>query len=236
MTTMPLPLLLASLAAPAAGDKTTLANLYEMIISGGPVMVPIGICSIVALGFLVERLTALKPARLVPSDFRTGLAAALEQGAPQAVQYCEQLPKVAIARVMGAALRRFQDPRPEIERAAETAGAREVTHLTRRLRPFSVIATIAPLLGLLGTVVGIIEAFQVLSLQKGMGRPEMLAGGISQALVTTAAGLCVAIPSQVVFYWLRSKVERFAAQIEETFESVLGRKLDARGGDRREAA
>jgi biopolymer transport protein ExbB len=108
--------------------------------------------------------------------------------------------------------------------------------MTRRLRPVAVITAIAPLLGLLGTVVGIIQAFQVLSLQKGMGKPEMLAAGISQALVATAAGLCVAIPAQCAYYWLRSKVERFAGELEIVFADVVGRKLDERKGAQREAA
>jgi biopolymer transport protein ExbB len=221
--------------APGAG-KATLASLYELILAGGPMMVPIGLCSIVALAFLVERLTALSPSRLVPANFKEGLAAALELGDKQALAYCEQRPQAAIARVLAPALRRWNEPRIEIERAAEAAGGREIGVLTRRLRAFVVVTTISPLLGLLGTVIGIIQAFQVLSLTKGMGKPEMLAGGISQALVTTAAGLCVAIPSQVIYYWLRAKVDRFAGNIEILFADVLGRKLDARKPEQREAA
>jgi biopolymer transport protein ExbB len=223
--------------APVAGaGATTLASLYEMILAGGPMMIPIGICSIVSLGFLVERLTALSAARLVPANFKEGVAAALELGEKQALDYCEQRPRVAIARVFAAALRRFNEPRAEVERAAESAGGREIGTLTRRLRAFAVVTTISPLLGLLGTVIGIIQAFQVLSLQKGLGKPEMLAGGISQALVATAAGLCVAIPSQVIYYWLRAKVERFAGNIEILFADVLGKKIDARTTESRVAA
>jgi biopolymer transport protein ExbB len=221
--------------APGAG-KATLASLYELILAGGPMMVPIGLCSIVALGFLVERLTALTPARLVPPNFKEGVAAALELGEAQALAYCEQRPKAAIARIFAAALRRWSEPRQEVERAAEAAGGREIGVLTRRLRAFAVVTTISPLLGLLGTVIGIIQAFQVLSLTKGMGKPEMLAGGISQALVTTAAGLCVAIPSQVIYYWLRAKVDRFAGMVEILFADVLGKKLDTRKAEQREAA
>jgi biopolymer transport protein ExbB len=221
--------------APGAG-KATLASLYEMILAGGPMMVPIGICSIVALGFLVERLAALTPTRLVPSNFKEGVSAALELGDKQALAYCEQRPKAAIARVFAVALRRWDEPRVEVERAAEGAGGREIGQMTRRLRAFAVITTIAPLLGLLGTVIGIIQAFQVLSLQKGLGKPEMLAGGISQALVATAAGLCVAIPSQVAYYWLRSKVERFAGDLETLFAEVIGRKLDEKKSSQLEAA
>ena len=221
--------------APGAG-KATLASLYEMILAGGPMMVPIGICSIVALGFLVERLAALSAARLLPANFKDGVAAQLELGEKQALDYCDARPKVAIARVFAAALRRWNEPRAEVERAAEGAAGREIGQMTRRLRAFAVVTTISPLLGLLGTVIGIIQAFQVLSLQKGLGKPEMLAGGISQALVTTAAGLCVAIPAQVIYYWLRAKVDHFAGNIEILFANVLGKKLDARPVEQKAAA
>jgi len=213
-----------------------LSNLYEMLIVGGPIMVPIGICSIIAVGYFIERLGALSSARLVPATFKEGITGAMESGPAQALAYCEARPKVAIARVFAAALRRFDEPRLDVEHAAETASAREIGMMTRRLRPFAVITAIAPLLGLLGTVIGIIDAFQVLSLQKGMGKPEMLAAGISQALVATAAGLCVAIPAQVAYYWLRSKVERFAGELEIVFAEVVGRKLDDRKSSQLEAA
>ena len=213
-----------------------LSNLYEMLIAGGPIMVPIGICSIIAVGYFIERLGALSSARLVPATFKEGITGAMESGPAQALAYCEARPKVAIARVFAAALRRFDEPRLDVEHAAETASAREIGMMTRRLRPFAVITAIAPLLGLLGTVIGIIDAFQVLSLQKGMSKPEMLAAGISQALVATAAGLCVAIPAQVAYYWLRSKVERFAGELEIVFAEVVGRKLDDRKSSQLEAA
>ena len=213
-----------------------LSNLYEMLIAGGPIMVPIGICSIIAVGYFIERLGALSSARLVPATFKEGITGAMESGPAQALAYCEARPKVAIARVFAAALRRFDEPRLDVEHAAETASAREIGMMTRRLRPFAVITAIAPLLGLLGTVIGIIDAFQVLSLQKGMGKPEMLAAGISQALVATAAGLCVAIPAQVAYYWLRSKVERFAGELEIVFAEMVGRKLDDRKSSQLEAA
>ena len=213
-----------------------LSNLYEMLIAGGPIMVPIGICSIIAVGYFIERLGALSSARLVPATFKEGITGAMESGPAQALAYCEARPKVAIARVFAAALRRFDEPRLDVEHAAETTSAREIGMMTRRLRPFAVITAIAPLLGLLGTVIGIIDAFQVLSLQKGMGKPEMLAAGISQALVATAAGLCVAIPAQVAYYWLRSKVERFAGELEIVFAEVVGRKLDDRKSSQLEAA
>jgi len=217
--------LLQSGAGPAVSK---LGNLYDLILAGGPIMVPIGLCSVVALGFLVERMAALSKARLAPGGFQAGLVEALARGPASALEFCQQRPRVAVARVMAAALRRFEAPRAEVERAAEEAGAREVGTLTRRLRPLVIVTAVAPLLGLLGTVMGMIQAFQVMALQKGIGKPELLAGGIAAALVTTAAGLSVAIPVQVAWYWLKAKVDRFAGAIELVFDAAIVPQLDAR--------
>ncbi len=221
------PPLLLQAGSSAAGAK--LGNLYDLILAGGPLMVPIALCSIVALGYFVERLGALSSGRLAPGSFRDGLAHALAQGAPAALAFCEKQPKVALARVMAAGLRRYHEGRVDIERAVEDAGGREVAAMTRGLRPLLIITAIAPLLGLLGTVTGMIKSFQVMALQHGAGKPDLLAGGIAEALVTTAAGLFVAIPVQVLYYWFRGKVDRFAATSETVFDQVLGRALEARG-------
>ena len=213
-------------ADPVATSK--LGNLYELILAGGPLMVPIALCSVVALGFFVERLGALSVARLAPARFADELRQALANGPASALDYCVQRPKVAIARVMAAGLRRFHESRADIERAVEDAGSREVGAMTRRLRPLVIITAIAPLLGLLGTVTGMIKSFQVMALNRGIGKPELLAGGIAEALVTTAAGLFVAIPVQVLYYWFRGKVDRFASSSETVFDQVLGRALEAR--------
>jgi biopolymer transport protein ExbB len=237
MSPLPSLLSLVPLQSSPGATTSTLGNLYDLILSGGPIMIPIALCSVVALAYLVERMGALSSGRLVPGAFKSGLEQALAQGAPGvpsvpgvngALEFCEKQPKVAIARVMAAGLRRFEATRSDVERAVEDAGGREVGAMTRRLRPLVIVTAIAPLLGLLGTVWGMIQAFQVMALQKGIGKPELLAGGISQALVTTAAGLSVAIPVQVAYYWLKAKVDRFAATTEVVFDAVLLPPLEAR--------
>ena len=107
-------LLVQATSTPAPSE---LGSLFKMIVDGGPVMIPIGLCSVLALGFLVERLGALGSARLIPSNFRSGLDAALAQGEKAALEFCEKLPKAAIARIFAAGLRRFAEPRESIERA-----------------------------------------------------------------------------------------------------------------------
>ena len=99
----------------------------------------------------------------------------------------------------------------------EDAGAREVRRLSSPLRPLVVVGMLAPLLGLLGTVWGMIEAFSSIALDGGLGKPELLASGISQALVTTAAGLAVAIPTQAAAFWFKSRIDRFVQRTEDLY-------------------
>ena len=109
----------------------------------------------------------------------------------------------------------------EREKAVEDAGAREVKRLHANLRPLVLVGLIAPLLGLLGTVWGMIEAFSNIALQDGLGKPELLASGISQALITTAAGLTVAIPTQAAYFWLKGRIDRFVRRTEDLYLDIV---------------
>jgi biopolymer transport protein ExbB len=132
------------------------------------------------------------------------------------VRVCAEQPHPQ-ARILEAGLKRNGAPTLEVEKAVEDAGARELRRLNARLRPLAVVGVLAPLLGFLGTVFGMIQAFIDIALEDGLGRPELLAAGISQALVTTAAGLCVAIPAQAAYFWFRARVERFARRSEDLY-------------------
>jgi biopolymer transport protein ExbB len=218
-----------------AGSATKLTTAYDLALQGGWLMIPIGICSVVSLAFIVERWIALSSHRLLPSRFEGELETAMTQGPEKALELCEK-ERALIGRIFAAGLRRWHAPRADVERAIEDAGGREVTLLQRRLRPLMIVVALAPLLGLLGTVFGMIEAFQAMAALKARGA-DVLAGGIAKALITTAAGLLVAIPTQVAWYWLRGKVDRFGAAIEALFERTLARRLDARDAPaKREAA
>jgi biopolymer transport protein ExbB len=120
--------------------------------------------------------------------------------------------------VLSAGLRRAGSPLPEIEKAVEDAGSREVRKLNANLRPLSVVITIAPLLGLLGTVWGMVVAFIQIASAEGLGKPEQLADGISQALITTVAGLVIAIPTQAAYYWFRGRIDRWVREAEAMFD------------------
>ena len=216
-------------AAPAAAQAPTgLDSLFDLVVSGGPLMIPLALCSVIALAFVVERWLRLSPGRLGGGGFARDLVAAVRDGGvPRGLALCEERRSKPLARIMSAALSRWNAPFLEREKSVEDAGTREVKQLAINLRPLVVITTIAPLLGLLGTVWGMILAFANIGLHEGMGKPEMLAYGISQALVTTAAGLAIAIPTQAAYFYLKSKVDRFARHSEELYDDV-SKSLDTR--------
>jgi biopolymer transport protein ExbB len=200
--------------------ESQLDSLFAIVTSGGPLMIPIALCSVLALAYMVERSVRLRRGRLVRSAFHGELIGAVrDQGPDAGLALCTQ-DGTSQARILAAGLRRADAEFMEREKAVEDAGTREVDRLSANLRPLVVIGMIAPLLGLLGTVWGMIEAFSVISAGDGLGSPEALAGGISQALVTTAAGLAVAIPAQAAYYYFKSRIDAFVRRTEDLYLEV----------------
>ncbi|GJM21624.1 MAG: hypothetical protein DHS20C15_15390 [Planctomycetota bacterium] len=197
-----------------------MANLLEMLKGGGPLMIPIALCSVVALAYIVERSIRLRMNRLARKSFGDDLVKVLrEGGVTPALERCAT-EKTFQARILAAGLKRADATWEERDKAVEDTGSREVDRLSAGLRPLVVIGMIAPLLGLLGTVWGMIAAFQVIATGEGLGDVDKLAGGISQALVTTAAGLVVAIPAQAAYYYYRSRIDRFVRRTEDAYAEV----------------
>jgi biopolymer transport protein ExbB len=197
-----------------------LDSLYDIVLSGGPLMIPIALCSVVALTYMVERSIRLQRSKLGDRGFQDRLVQAVQGGGATAgLGVCEESVN-AQSRIMAAGLRHAHDDWQRREKAVEDAGAREVDRLSANLRPLVVVGMIAPLLGLLGTVWGMIDAFANIALADGLGKPETLAAGISQALVTTAAGLAVAIPTQAAYYWFRGRIDRFSHSTEDLYGRV----------------
>ncbi len=152
----------------------------------------------------------------MPSHFVGGLRELLDSNEDSVDGFrrlCEDL-RSPIAKIMNAGLVRAGRPLPEVEKAMEDAAMREMAAMRARNRPLSVIGSIAPLVGLLGTVVGMIFAFGEAS-QEGLGKAEALAHGIYLALMTTAGGLTIAIPSLLCAAWFNARVERFMREIDE---------------------
>jgi biopolymer transport protein ExbB len=187
-------------------------------------MAPIILCSIAAVGILLERLWTLQRKRVLPEELIKKLASFAESGqvSPKFIEALEK--NSPLGRVLAAALANRDRGREIMMERVQDTGRHVVHELERFLNTLGTIASISPLLGLLGTVTGIIRAFNAVMLG-GMGDPRLLAGGISEALITTAGGLAVAIPSFIAFRYLRGKVERIVIDMEKiavTFADSLG--------------
>ncbi|MHC4975657.1 MAG: MotA/TolQ/ExbB proton channel family protein [Planctomycetota bacterium] len=212
-----LPTLLAQ-ADPSGGADTSLQvnSVWDFVLKGGPVMWPIILCSLVALAVFLERLVSLRTSRVIPKSFLPGLQQALSarDAKPVALDYC-RTNESPIARVFLAGIKRLGEPIETLERHISEAGEREATALRKHLRVLSVIAAIAPLLGLLGTIFGMIDAFQtVATTGEALGKTELLAEGIYEAMTTTAAGLIVAIPALIMYHWVSARVDAIVVRVD----------------------
>jgi biopolymer transport protein ExbB len=188
--------------------------MLDIFQKGGPLMYPILLCSVLALAIFLERLWTF-------SKFKQGTDAlrkdvedlVLKSRIEEALVVCQRVGS-PLARIFIAALRASGKPRDQVKTAVEEVGTREAAPLERYLGLLGTIASLSPLLGLLGTVVGMIEAFNVIAVQ-GVGTPATIGGGISQALITTAAGLTVAIPTILLHKYLTGRVDRMVLELEE---------------------
>jgi biopolymer transport protein ExbB len=201
--------------------------MWEIIQAGGPMMWPIILCSIMAAAIVLERLWTLQQKRVLPRELteqvwrwvqnnqvNDKLVAALEQNSP-------------LGRVLAAGLANRHRARDIMIERLEDAGRHVAHELERFLNTLGTIASISPLLGLLGTVTGIIRAFNAISLE-GTGDPRILSGGIGEALIATAAGLCVAIPSLFAYRVLRGKVNGIVIQMEKEAMKLIDAIEDAK--------
>lgn len=211
-------------AAEEAGETVIpTRNLLEVIVEGGWLMFPIGLCSFILCIFVFERIVSLRRGYVIPRPFVRRFLSQLEEGELQrqeALELCEQN-RSPVAQVFAAAVRKWGKPSVEVEQAVIDTEERVVHSLRRYLRLLNGISTISPLLGLLGTVLGMIRAFNAIVVAGAMGRPELLASGISQALITTAAGLTVAIPALVAYLFFVGRVDRLMMEIDERAQRVV---------------
>jgi biopolymer transport protein ExbB len=188
--------------------------MWELVQAGGYFMWPIILCSVAAVGILFERLWTLQRKRVLPEELIKKVSQLAESGQvnPKVIEALEK--NSPLGRVMAAALANRDRGREIMMERVQDTGRHVVHELERFLNTLGTIASISPLLGLLGTVTGIIRAFNAVMLG-GMGDPRLLAGGISEALITTAGGLAVAIPSFIAYRYLRGKVERIVIDMEK---------------------
>jgi biopolymer transport protein ExbB len=188
--------------------------VLEIILAGGWLMVPILLCSTLAVAIIIERFWTLRNSKVLPG----GLSGTVEDWAARHEldgRHIEQLRRESpLGRIYAAALVNRQRSREVIKEAVEDTGRHVVHDLERFLNTLGTIAGISPLLGLLGTVVGMIKVFSAIMIS-GVGDANVLAGGISQALITTAAGLTVAIPSYFFYRFFRGMVAEYVISMEE---------------------
>ncbi len=196
----------------------TVMQFYQ---SGGPVMHALLACSLIGLVFIIERAWSLYRAKINTQEFLDRVRTALlkRRNVKEAVTICEEYGG-PIANIMKAGLLKYGRPQEEIERTIEAASGHELSRLERGLSVIATVANIAPLLGFLGTVSGMINSFDALA-RAGLSNPGLVAKGISEALITTATGLAVAIPMLVAYNYFTSRVSKFVLEMETSANVLL---------------
>ena len=206
--------------------------MWELIVKGGPLMFLIILCSVIAFAVVIERLWHLRRAMIDTESFMEGISETLRRNKiMESIDRCNATPG-PIAHILKAGILKHDRSKIEIREAIEDAGIHEVPRLEKNLGVLATIAHISPLLGLLGTVTGMVRSFQAIE-QKAVAlmpvNPGDLAGGIWEALITTVAGLAVAIPTYVAYNFLVSKVDGFVLEMEKSatdLVNILGSKRE----------
>jgi biopolymer transport protein ExbB len=187
--------------------------MWEIVRAGGPFMWPILLSSVISAAIILERLWSLQPRRVAPVDLTRRIWALVEAGQINDKVVAALETNSPLGKLLAAGLASRHRPREVMMERLEDEGRHVAQDLDRFLNTLGTIAGVAPLMGLLGTVMGIIKAFNAIY-EGGMGDPRLLSGGISEALITTAAGLSVAIPSYIAYRYLRGRVDRIVGQME----------------------
>jgi len=188
--------------------------MIDLIVKGGIFMYPIFFCSIVALAVFLERLWILRRKHIIPDEFISHVEGLLKkQELSEAFSLCRN-DTSSISKIFLAGLKNIEKGMWLVKEAIEERGGREAIILEKNVGILSTIANLTPLLGLLGTVFGMIKTFNAISVQ-GIGNPAPLAGGIAEALITTATGLCIAIPVLVCHRFLKDKAGTLIFEMEE---------------------
>jgi len=194
--------------------------MWEMILAGRYMMIPISLASLVGMAVLIERIYVLRRGRIIVPEIAEAVMT-LSASKDLAVAYaiCERRPG-PFANVVKVGLDHADNDWTVIRDVLEESGRQEATRLTRRLGVLETVAAVSPLLGLLGTVLGMIRVFATIS-AAGLGNPETLSSGISEAMVTTAAGLIIGIPALVAYNWLNGRADRIIFDLEYYSSKVL---------------
>jgi biopolymer transport protein ExbB len=203
------------------GIPTRLSDLFR---AGGPMMWPLAACSVIVVAFAIERQVLLRRRRVIPKDFVTRFLEHLKSGQldrASALELCEKNGS-PIAQVFAHGVRKWGKPSVEVEQAIIDGGERQIGLLRKHLRVMNTVATVAPLMGLLGTVYGMILCFNELATSTAVvGKTEELAKGIGMALVATGGGLVVAIPSLILYMYLAGRVDAVVMEMDLLAQKVV---------------
>lgn len=212
--------------SPLTADASINQRIWEFLIEGGVFMAFIAACSFIALTVTIHRLLSLRWKTVLPHDLMDEIERADEYfggGAATRLRHTLAQSDTALGRIGSVALSEDHDTREEGAVQVEATAREEIVRLQTGLAALEVVITIAPLLGLLGTVSGLVNVFAVLGSETGVTDPSLIAAGIAKALNTTIAGLAVAVPTVIVHSFLNKRIEAFAARLEV----VMGRLLHA---------
>lgn len=215
-------------ASPAETEQNSIiqslpAGVIEIIRSLNYWIIPFGLATLIALWFTTERVVVLRRGRVIPKPFVQRFLKLLEEGEldrDEALQVCEENGS-PVANVFAHGVRKWAKPSVEVEQAIIDGGERQISALRRHLRVINGVATVTPLIGLLGTVWGMLEAFHQIADSGAMGGTKELASGIALALVTTAAGLVIAIPSLIAYMYLSGRVDGLVMEMDELAQKVV---------------
>jgi biopolymer transport protein ExbB len=214
----------AAATRPVVQPAIPTKNMLSAFRDGGPMMYPIAACSFALMVFVFERFIALRRGRVIPRPFVRRFLEQLSEGQidrEKALKLCQEN-KSPIALVFAAAVKKWGRASVEVEQAILDSGERVANQLRRYLRLMSGISQVTPLLGLLGTVMGMIISFNGISSAAGAdAQREMLAGGIAQALIATAAGMLVAIPALTAYLYFVGRVDQLVTEIDSLGQQVV---------------
>lgn len=188
--------------------------MFELVKAGGWLMLPIIIFSIAALAIIIERFWSLQKTKVIPAQLVNKIWQWAQANELTSTRIHELREGSPLGRVLAAGLMNSNQARAIMKDSIEDTGRHVVHELQKFLNTLGTIAAVSPLLGLLGTVLGMIKVFSVIT-NVGVGNPGELAGGISQALITTAAGISVAIPSLIFYRYFRGKVDVLVVEMEQ---------------------
>ena len=224
----------APAVAPAKEQVIHTKNMLTIFYDGGPLMLPIAICSFVLLVFVFERFISLRRGRVIPRPFVKRFLEQLREGQldrEKAIKLCDEN-KSPVAVVFAAAMKKWGKTSVEVEQAMLDAGERVANQLRRHLRMLNGISQVSPLFGLLGTVVGMILSFNAIAGAGGDNQREMMAAGIAQALIATACGMGVAIPALLAYLFFLGRVDQLITEIDALGQQIV-ELIAADAGDNR---